>query len=84
MFAFFAWVLAIWIVLQTYASLRYALRGNPKALLISAGAFVVVSLVVALLIAKLDIGHSFYDSLFTLAVVGSVFIFLREKKNFSK
>jgi hypothetical protein len=81
---FFARVLALWIVLQTYTSLRYALRGNPKALLISAGAFVVVSLVAALAIAKLDLGRSFDDSLIAFAVVGSVFIFLHEKKTFSK
>src|ERR1019366_1825076 len=84
---FFAWAsqaISLWIVLQTYESLRRALRGNPKALFISAGAFGVVSIVVALTMAELDIGHSFFDSLITFFVVGSVFIFLREKKNFSQ
>jgi hypothetical protein len=81
---FFAWTLALWIVLQTYESLRYALRGNPKALFVSAGASVVVSVVVALTMAELHLGSSFYDSLITLFTVGSVSIYWREKKTFSK
>lgn len=81
--SFISQALALYIVLGISMALRNALRGNPKALLISAVAFVVVSIFVALTMAEL-VGHSFYDSLITYFIVVPVVIFWCDKKNFSK
>ena len=88
MSAFFAgWAsqaLPLFIVLWTYESLRQALRGNPKALFISARVFFVVSIVVALTMAILDIGRSFEDSMVTFLIVGVCCYFLARKEDFFK